>query len=120
MVDIVSYYPEAIRLSAVALVEVRGEAERECIAQFSPLLSAVDSRLAASIKSGAFQKLNTAMLTTAMTLTSLAYPILKDCFQPEASPGAGPHKLLERYSTFWTAVLRAHADDHVPATQSGT
>lgn len=105
LVDVASYYSDAIRLSAIALIEVRGLAGRECLALLSPLLDAVESYLAATMEDGAFQKLNTSMTATAMTLTSLAYPTLARCIHPATAQASSARELCDEYLEFWMKVL---------------
>jgi len=103
--DMVSVSPEIVRLSAVALFEMRGEAREECYAQLGPLIQAVHSLVASNMKIGAIRQLNPAIATAGMALTVIAHTGFYDCIQGRESSHPGRRELVDEYSTFWATVL---------------
>jgi AcrR family transcriptional regulator len=105
LLDVITYCPEVLQLSAVALFEMRGEARDECLTQLSPLISAIEVYLSAQMESGTFRRLNLSLTTTAIMLTAIAQANSRNPFENSKPAQAAERDQFDKLATFWTRVL---------------
>jgi AcrR family transcriptional regulator len=112
--DVVSYSPEVLELSAVALFEMRGEARDECLVQLSPLMTAIDAYVTANMENGTFRKLDPSIVTTGIMLTAIGHARARNCIERCKLAHIEEQELIHGFSGFWQKVLAPNATENVP------
>jgi AcrR family transcriptional regulator len=103
--DIRNYSPEALRLIAVALLEMQWKVDIFCDECLSPTFSTISRYFAANVKNGKVRNLDPTMVTAALTAMVLAYPWLSRLIDDGKTSYPDDRDVSRAYTRFWLDVL---------------
>jgi AcrR family transcriptional regulator len=93
--------PELLRLIAVAFLELHGGALQFSREYISPIVSAINSYLALSVKSGQMRNLDPTITTTALITVALLHPGLLKMINDRSESYADSKEAAHAYTKFW-------------------
>jgi AcrR family transcriptional regulator len=105
LVDITAYSPELLKLTGVAVMELRGKYRDMCVQLMAPLLTAIATYLKLSIENGKLRNLNPAIVTAAMVLTIIVQPELSRIIEGCDLSRMNDRETQEAFSSFWLEIL---------------
>jgi len=105
LVDITAFSPELLRLSGVAVLEMRGRYQDMCCHLMAPLLTAIASYLRFNIENGKLRNLNPSIVTAAMAMTIIVQPGISHFIEGCELSKLNGREALEEYSSFWLKIL---------------
>ena len=103
--DIVSCRPEALRLIAIAFLELQAKADELCGNLFSPLLSGISHYLAGSVAKGEVLEVDPSLLTASLMAMVLMYPQFSKLTAGNSQPPLDRRDTVIAYSKFWLDML---------------
>jgi AcrR family transcriptional regulator len=115
LTETVSNRSEALRLIAIAYVELKADAEAHCKELLAPFLSQISRYLADSVAKGEVINVDPSLLAASLMAMVLIHPqlarfIAANSEQPSASRGD-----VNAYSKFWLDVLTPRSSATVPS-----
>lgn len=105
LMDTATFSPEIVRMVAIALLEVRGNAEQVCRSHMSPLFIAITNYLQNNVDTGSIRNLNPAIGALGIVLTVFAQPELSRLIEGCRLSSMDRREAVERFSQFWLEAL---------------
>jgi AcrR family transcriptional regulator len=105
LTEMASYKPELLRLIAVAFVELHWKADVFGNEYLSPGLLQISQYLETNIEHGKLRRVDSAILTTALMMTTLVHPGISKLIDRNDSLYQGSPEAGRAYVKFWLALL---------------
>jgi AcrR family transcriptional regulator len=105
LTETINAKPEMLRLLAIALLELRADAETVCSDLISPVFSELCAYLAASIKKGNVLEVDPTLLTAAFMSMVLIFPQISKLKGNKSPSYESDQEAVRACSRFWLALL---------------
>ena len=105
LADTVNFRPELLRLIGVAFIELHAKASEFCLANLSPVFSAINGYLEMNIKIGRIRDLDPTILTSALIMTVLTHPGIYKLIDGKKPVYSSSQEAHRAYSRFWLNLI---------------
>jgi len=105
LVDTVTFRPQILCLTAVALIEHRGKAQAICHEHLSPIFAVFNAYITKNIETGRIRDLDPRMITSALAVTVMVHPEISRLITGMLPPQTDMRAVVRAYTKFWLDVL---------------
>ena len=116
--DAVSLSPEMMRLTAIALMEVRGKSEAICREYLTQLFTAIADYLEANIEKGKIRNLNPSIAAAAIAITTLAQSEISTFIRWDKLPTMESRQTIDECAAFWLNALVPSPQEQSPGIEN--